>query len=184
MIDFIVKLPPSASHRQVYHSVLVVVNQYTKIAKYFPTRETIKAPELADLFLVRIIIQYRSPESIISDRGGLFTSGYWSMFSYSLMIHKKLSTAYHPQTDSQTEYQNQTLENYLQLYVNYLQDNWVSLLPVVEFTYNNSFNTTIKRTPFQMLIDYDPMMEIGARDNILEKEMPHTQECTEYLTHI
>ena len=158
----------------MYGSVLVVVNQYMKIAKYFPTREIIKAPELADLFVVTIIIQYRSPESIISDKSGLFTSGYWSMFSYLLIIYKKLSTVYHSQTDSQTEHQNQTLENYLQLYVNYLQDNWVSLLLAVEFAYNNSFNTTIKGTLFQILIDYNPTIEISARDNILEEKMLHT----------
>ena len=77
------------------------------------------------------------------------------MFYYSLMIHKKLSTAYHPQANGQTEQQNQTLENYLCAYINYLQDDWVSLLPTAEFAYNNSFNATIKGTLFKMLMEYD-----------------------------
>ena len=90
----------------MYDSILVVVDQYTKMVKYFPTREIIKTPELADLFVTKIIMQYKSPELIVTDRGSLFTSEYWSMFYYSLMIRKKLSTAYHSQTDSQTEWQN------------------------------------------------------------------------------
>ena len=132
----------------------------------------------------KIITQYKSPESIITDRGSLFTSEYWSTFCYLLMICKKLSTAYHPQTDSQTEWQNQTLENYLCAYINYLQNDWVSLLPIAEFVYNNSFNTTIKGTLFKMLMGYDPMMEITVKDANVKEGIPHMKECTEYLSHI
>ena len=168
----------------MYDSILVVVDWYTKMVKYFPTRETIKAPELADLFVAKIIMQYKLPESIITDRGSLFTSEYWSMFCYSLMICKKLSIAYHSQTNSQTERQNQTLENYLCAYVNYLQDDWVSLLPMAEFTYNNSFNATIKGTLFKMLMGYNPTMETTVKDTNVKEGILHIKECTEYLGHI
>ena len=154
------------------------------MVKYFPMREIIKAPELADLFIAKIITQYKSPESIITDRGSLFTSEYWSMFCYSLMICKKLSTVYHPQTDSETEWQSQTLENYLCAYINYLQDDWVSLLPTAEFAYNNSFNATIKGTPFKMLMEYDPTIETMVKDANMKEGILHMKECMEYLSHI
>ena len=120
----IVELPPSAdSKRNAYDAILIIVNYFTKIVKYFPIRETIAASQLAELFCNEIIKQYGTPRSIVTDRGSIFTSEYWSTLCYYMKAKRKLSTAFHPQTDGQTERQNQVLKHYLRAYADYWQDN-------------------------------------------------------------
>jgi transposase InsO family protein len=71
------------------------------------------------MFLTEIVYKTGAPTSIVTDRGSLFTSGYWTQFCQALRITGRLSTAYHPQMDGQTERQNQTLEAYLRMYANF-----------------------------------------------------------------
>src|SRR5439155_11324505 len=132
-------LPPSAdADSQVYNAILVVVDCFTKMAKYFPVRTTITAVDLAKLFHQHIVCSFGTPSSIVTDRGSLFTSQYWSSLCFHMKARRKLSTAFHPQTDGQTERQNQTLEHYLRTYVEYTQDDWAKRLDMAEFAYNNS----------------------------------------------
>ena len=89
-----------------------------KLAHYYQTQKDIDAATLADLFYYKWVLQGAgAPQAIISDRGVVFTSKFWSSLCYFLRIKRKLSTAFHPQTDGQTECQNQTLEQYLRAYV-------------------------------------------------------------------
>jgi Integrase core domain. len=82
-MDMIVGLPPSADgESKAYDAILVVVDRYTKMAKYFPIRNTLNAAELADLFHKKIVCNYGTPSSIISDRGSLFTSQFWSSLCF------------------------------------------------------------------------------------------------------
>ena len=137
-MDFVVGLPPLLLGSRVYDAVLTIVDRFSKMVKYIPVTEDIKAPELANLFIRHVVSQFRCPESIMSDHGSLFTSHYWVKMCHHLSIKRNLSTVYHPQTDGQTEHLNQMLEQYIHLYVNYQQDNWTQLLPTAKFTYNNS----------------------------------------------
>ena len=105
-MDFITGLPPSKSAGQVYDSILVVVDRYTKLARYIGVRKTIDAPELASVLLRHWIKDYGLPDSIVSDRGSVFTAKFWSSLCYILKIKRRLSTAFHPQTDGQTKRQN------------------------------------------------------------------------------
>ena len=158
-MDFITGFPPSTTMYGVFDSILVVVCRYTKMAVYIPVRKTITAAVLATLFINRIVCKFGMPKGIVTDRGSLFTSNFWSEFCYMLKIKRKLSTAFHPQTDGQTERQNQSLEQYLRAFSNDRQDNWASLLPLAEFAYNNSVHSTTKMTPFFMLYGYHPKAE-------------------------
>ena len=88
------------------------------------------------------------PRDIITDRGSLFTLKLWKETTKNLGIERRLSTAFHPQTDGQTERTNAILEQYLHSYINYQQDNWSDLLAIAEFAYNNGYQETIKTTPF------------------------------------
>jgi transposase InsO family protein len=155
-MDFIVGLPPSTRRGVVYDAILVIVDRYTKMALYIPTHSKCDAEELADLFADHVLNRYGRPTSIVSDRGSLFTSGFWSALCDHLHIKRRLSTAYHPQTDGQTERQNQTLEQYLRAYVNFRQDNWAGLLGVAEFTYNSATHASTKLSPFYALYGYHP----------------------------
>jgi len=106
------------------------------------------ARQFSELFMREIFRLHGLPKDIITDRGSIFTSDLWKETTKQLGIERRLSTAFHPQTDGQTERTNSTLEQYLRAYVNYQQDNWKELLPIAEFAYNNGYQESIKRTPF------------------------------------
>ena len=118
-MDFITDLSPSLRRTVAYDAILVMVDRYTKYSPYIPARKVWNAEIMADVLVEEIFTKFGMPVSIVSDRGSLFTSKYWSHFCYHLRNRLSYSTAFHPQTDGQTERQNQTLEHYLRCYVNY-----------------------------------------------------------------
>jgi transposase InsO family protein len=121
-----------------------------------PCRDTCTAKDLALLFLTHVWRYHGLPKSIVSDRGPQFTSDFWLALCELLGTTAKLSTAYHPQTDGQSERMNAIMEQYLRAYVNYQQDNWVALLPMCEFAANNSFSESTKSSPFLANYGYHP----------------------------
>ena len=169
-MDFITDLPPSQFRGRVYDSILVVVDRYTKSARYIATTKTITAAELAELFMLHVFRSFGLPSGITSDRGSVFTSSFWSSLCFYLKIRRRLSTAFHPQTDGQTENLNQTLEQYLRAYCTYTQDDWAAKLALAEFTYNNSFHSTIGTTPFFALFGFHPTVDMAIGDTGLEGE--------------
>ena len=163
-MDFITDLPPSfeVGSTSVRDSILVIVDRYTKMALYIPTTKQCDAVMLADLFLAQVVRYYGVPQGIVSDRGGQFISKFWSALCFHLKVNRRLSTAFHPQSDGQTERQNQTIEHYLRCYCNYRQDDWCSKLALAEFTYNNSVHSTTQTTPFYALYGFHPEIRINA----------------------
>jgi hypothetical protein len=149
-LDFITKLPKSEDPvtKIKYDSILVIVDRLTKYALILPFKETYTAENLGNILIDRLVRDHGMPESIISDRDKLFTSKYWQTMMAQLGVQQKMSTAYHPQTDGQTERTNQTLEQYLRHYVNHKQDNWVSLLPMAQLAINRAVHETTKLSPF------------------------------------
>ncbi|MBW0561442.1 hypothetical protein O181_101157, partial [Austropuccinia psidii MF-1] len=133
-MDFITQLPLSNS----FDSILVIVDRFSKMAVFIPTMSSITSLDLAHLFIKNIFSKHGLPLSIVSDRGSLFVSSFWTNLCQQLKISRDLSTAYHPETDGQTERVNQILEQYLRMYVSYHQDDWNTWLPLAEFAYNNS----------------------------------------------
>jgi len=119
-MDFVTQLPISKDPvtGYTYDTIFVVVDRFTKYAEMIAFRHSYTAEQLAHVFKDRIIRYHGIPESIISDRDKLFTSNYWTTLLAAIGTKKKLSTAYHPQTDGQTEQVNQTIETYLQIYCN------------------------------------------------------------------
>jgi len=122
---------------QGYDLVLVVVDRLTKMAHFIPTTEKITAGGLARLFRDNVWKLHSLPESIISDRGPQFAAGVIRELNVMLEINSKLSTAFHPQTDRQTERMNQELEQYLRIFIDYCQEQWSEWLGTAEFAYNN-----------------------------------------------
>ena len=152
-MDFIVSLPKSNNH----NAILVIVDCLTKAAHFIPTTNKINTFNTAKLFLNNIYKLHGLPNNIISDRGSIFTSSMWTELMKLLNIKLNLSTAFHPQSDGQTECVNQVLEQYLRIYCDYTQDNWYNLLPLAEFAYNNSQHTTTKISPFYANKGYHPI---------------------------
>lgn len=157
-MDFVVKLPPSHDPvtQEPYDSILVVTDRFTKFGRFIPYRETWTAEQLARVFMKEVVANHGIPQQLISDRDKLFTSNFWTELMKILGVQHKLSTAYHPQTDGQTERLNQVLEQYLRCYVNNCQDNWVSLLPVAQVAYNQSPTTTTGTSPFYANFGFEP----------------------------
>ena len=119
-MDMITGLPPSAdTDSKAYNTILVIVDRFIKMAKYFPVRKTIGAVEMAQLFHDRIVCAFGTPASIVTDRGSIFTSQFWSSLCFYMKARRRLNTVFYLQTDGQTERQNQMLKQYLRYYINY-----------------------------------------------------------------
>ena len=123
-MDFVTALPISVDwKRDNYDSILVVVNRLTKMVHYKPVKFTIDALGLAEVIIDMIVWNHELSNSIVTDRGSVFTFKLWSLLCYFLDIKRRLSTAFYLQTDGQTERQNSTIEAYLRAFVNFEQNN-------------------------------------------------------------
>jgi len=157
--DFIIKLPLA----QEYNSILVVVDRFTKIAHFISTTERMSVEGLARLFRDNVWKLYRLPDSIISDRGPQFVAGVMRELNHILGIKTKLSTAFHPQTDGQTERMSQELEQYLHMFIDHQQEQWPEWLDTAKFTYNNKVYTGTKVSFFKVNQEQDPRMGFEMR---------------------
>jgi hypothetical protein len=155
--DFITDLPETNG----FNSVLVVVDRFTKMAHFIPCSKTISGMETADLLLTNIVRLHGLPDEIISDRGAQFMSNFWKRLFQSLGTSTKFSTAFHPQTDGQTERVNQILEQYLRCMISYQQDDWIKFLPMAEFAYNNTLHSSTGSTPFFANYGFHPRFNIA-----------------------
>ena len=185
-LDFITQLPSSHIGQAEYDAILVVVDRYTKMARFIPTTTELAAPEFAALFHENIELKYGSPRGIVSDRDTRITSKFWAeVCSYSL-IKRRLSTAFHPQTDSQTEILNRALEGYLRAYTSLEHMNWARLLLLAEYVYNNSRSSSTKMTPFKALYGYDPELQVdlSTKDSTTKEEAPAALDRITRLTEL
>jgi hypothetical protein len=162
-MDFITKLPLSKDPATgvEYDSILTVVDRLTKWAYFIPYKETWSAEQLADVVFRHIASVHGWPEEWITDRDTKFVSKFWQALMTRLGTKSKLSTAYHPQTDGQTERLNQIVEQYLRCYVNFQQDDWVVLLPAAQLAYNTAPTETTKVSPFFANYGYEADLRQG-----------------------
>ena len=161
-LDFVTGLPLNDG----CDAVLVVVDRLTKerhfiacLAKDSGT----SAEETAYLLISCVWRLHGLPDRIVSDRGPQFVAEMWKHLCRILSIEQQLSTAFHPETDGQTEIANAEMERYLRCYVNYMQDNWKRLLPMAEFAINNSVSATTGITPFFANKGYNPRMSFDLK---------------------
>jgi hypothetical protein len=175
-MDLITDLPTS----QGYDSILTIVNHgCSKVAIFLPCRKTINAVGVAALYAERVFPYYGVPRRIISDRDPRFTAQFAKEICTMLNISQNLSTAYHPQTDGQSERANQRVEQYLRIYGNSEQDNWAQLLPMAQFVHNTWMNESTGRTPFELLIGHTPTIQTKKETTAL----PEVERRKEWLEH-
>jgi len=146
-MDFIMKFPLSNG----YDSIWVIIDRLTKSAHFIPIKETYSAEKRAQLYVKEIVCRHGVPLDIISDRDGRFMSRFWKGLQDAMGTKLNLSTAYHPQTDGQSERTIQTLEDLLRSCVIDFKGNWDVHLPLIEFSYNNSYHSSIDMAPFEAL---------------------------------
>ncbi|KAJ0494986.1 putative nucleotidyltransferase, Ribonuclease H [Helianthus annuus] len=147
-MDLITKLPRT---KKGHDAIWVVVDRLTKSAHFLPIREDYSADRLAQIYVDEIVARHGVPLSIISDRDARFTSHFWRTMQSAMGSQLNLSTAYHPQTDGQSERTIQTLEDMLRACVIDFGGSWDSHLPLIEFSYNNSYHSSINMAPFEAL---------------------------------
>ncbi|GJW19242.1 putative reverse transcriptase domain-containing protein [Tanacetum coccineum] len=147
-MDFITKLPRSSSG---HDAIWVIVDRLTKSAHFLAIREDYSMENLARLYIDEIVARHGVPTSIISNRDGRFTSRFWQTMQKALGTRLDMSTTYHPQTDGQSELTIQMLEDMLRAYVIDFGRSWNIHLPLAEFSYNNSYHSSICCTPFEAL---------------------------------
>jgi transposase InsO family protein len=147
-MDFITGFPRSSRGND---SIWVIVDRLTKVAHFIPVKTTYNSGQLADLYLSRIVSLHGVPKTIVSDRGTQFTSRFWKSLHQALGTKLAFSTAYHPQTDGQTERVNQILEDMLRACVLAYGAKWEDCLPFAEFSYNNSYQASLQMAPFEAL---------------------------------
>ena len=116
-----------------------------------PVKTTFSAHQYDDLYGKEIVRLHGAPLSIVSDRDPIFTSKFWECLQRAMGTKLKFSTSFHPQTDGQTERTIQILEDMLRACVLDFQESWNKYLPLIEFSYNNSYQSTIGMAPYEML---------------------------------
>ena len=152
-MDFVVGLPRTAKK---HDSIFVVVDCFSKITHFIPYTKTTDASRVAKLYFDEIVKLYGLPQTIVSDRDVRFTSYFWKTLWHMVGTKLKFSTAYHPQTDGQTEVVNRSLGNLLRCLVSEHNRNWDLVLPTAQFAYNSSVNRSTGMSPFEVVHGYKP----------------------------
>src|SRR5258708_393956 len=143
-MDFIEQLPASEG----FSAILVVVDCLTKQVIFIPSHDTMNALQVVRLFLTHIFSKHGVLLHVTLDHGSEFVSHFFCSLGKLLQMRLHFTLGYHLEGDRQMECANQVLEQYLQVYTNYQQDDWVMLLPMAEFTYNNTMNVMTGVSPF------------------------------------
>ncbi|GKC68483.1 putative reverse transcriptase domain-containing protein, partial [Tanacetum coccineum] len=149
-MDFVTKLPKTTSGQD---TIWVIVYRLTKSAHFLPMKETDSMEKLTRQYLKEVVSRHGVPvfRSVISDRDSKFTSHFWNSLNQALGTQLDMSMAYHPQTNGHSERTIQTLEDMLRACVIDFGKGWDRHLPLVKFSYNNSYHTSIKDAPFEAL---------------------------------
>jgi hypothetical protein len=161
-VDFVTGLPEA----QGYDAILVVCYHFTKQVHVIPTTKETSSLGLACLYHDHVWKLHRLPNTVISDCGSQFAATFMKELNKILGIKTKLSTAYHPQTDGQTEQMNQELEQYLRMFVDFRQADWPEWLAIAKFSYNNKFQPSTWVSPFYANYGYNPCMGFELRRNV------------------
>src|SRR5216683_3272257 len=173
-MDFITKLPSFYRH----NTILTITNHnISKASIFLPCVESIDAVSVTALYTTHIFPHYGIPLQIISDRDPHFNSKFTTELCKLLGIHQNISTAYHLQTNGQSEWTNQLLETYLQLYCDMQQHEWAKLLPMAQYVRNLWPSSMTKQVSFNTLIGYTPLAHQPTRST----DIPNLQQCLEKI---
>jgi hypothetical protein len=168
-LDLIGPLPKThAGH----DAIVVFVDKLTKVVHYVATTMDVTAPQLADIVLREVVRLHGVPESFLSDRDPRFTAHFWTEFWGRLGSSLKMSTAYHPQTDGQTERANRTLETMLRSCVAFDQLDWDQHLAVAELAINAAKQASTGASPFALLYGREPTLPIDLAAADVRPERP------------
>jgi hypothetical protein len=182
-MDFVVGLPRTKAN---HDAIWVIVDRLTKSAHFLPINERYTVDRLVDIYMKEIVARHGVPVSIVSDRDPRFNSRFWRSFQECAGTKLNMSTAYHPQTDGQSERTIQTLEDMLRVCAIDFKGNWDDHLPLIEFSYNNSFHASIGMPPYEALYGRkcrSPLYwdEVGERKMLGPEMVQQTKDAIDLI---
>jgi RNase H-like domain found in reverse transcriptase/Integrase zinc binding domain len=178
-LDFIVKLPESNG----YDTILTITDHdCSKAALFIPCNETIDSEGVAKLYASHVVPHYGLPQKIISDRDPRFTSNFTTELCRILGVKQNISMAYHPQTDRQSERTNQSLEQYLHMVCTNNQHSWAEWLPLAQYTRNSWPSSTMKKTPYELILGYTPHVHQPMRATMVPGVTTRLQQIKDHRT--
>jgi len=163
-LDFITKLPESLGNDTI---LMITDHDCSKASIFILCKEAIDSEGVAKLYLQHVVPHYGLPKKIISDRDTWFTSNFTKELCRILGIKQNISTAYHPQTDGQSERTNQLLEQYLHIVCGKDQHAWAEWLPLAQYIHNSWQSSTTKKTPYELILGYTPSVHQPSRATAL-----------------
>jgi len=179
-MDFTISLPPLRG----FDVIMVVVDRFSKMAHFIPTKDSATAQEMGRLFFTHVFKHHGLPKDIISNQNPKFTSKFWRALWKRTGLELKMSTSFCPQINGQTEKVNLVIQQFLRNYVVADQQDWVDHLKLVEFCYNNSKHSATGSTPFQMVTGKSPIVPMtwaahGQPSSDVSEEMPTVTQLDE-----
>jgi len=174
-VDFVVELPESSGH----DAVMTVVDSVSKRVHFVPTHTTVTAEGAARLFFHHVWKLHGLPKRVASDCRPQFVASFTKELYRLLGVRLSSSTAWHPQTDGQTERVNQELDQFLCLFVNEWQNDWYDLLPIAEFQHNNHVHSATQQPPF--LLDTGRIPRMGFEPSQALSGLETVNEFTERM---
>jgi len=174
-VDFVVELPESSRH----DAIMTIVDSVSKRVHFVPTHTTVTAEGAARLFLYHVWKLHGLPKRVVSDRGPQFVASFTKELYRLLGVQLSSSTAWHPQTDRQTERVNQELDQFLRLFVNERQNDWYDLLLIAEFQHNNHVHSATQQPPF--LLDTRRIPRMGFEPSQAPSGLETVNKFTEWM---
>jgi hypothetical protein len=190
-MDWITDLPMTPKG---HDSIMVVVDKLTKFVVLIPCTKEIDAQGVAALLEERVLQYFGQPRKIVSDRDPRVQGHFFQEWCAQRCIKHSPSTAYHPQTDGQTERYNRVVEDYLRHYIDPALDNWDTLLPSAQFALNNAWQESVQNTPFFLMYGQHPLYKANARlqskvpaadayTKGIEEAVAHAKQCLQKAQH-
>ena len=173
-----------AWNEAIYDSILVVMNRLTKMTRYILVTKTVIAENLIEILIREIIKLHELSSSITTNRSFVFTFKYHDALCHALKIKLKMSTTYHSQTDDQTKRQNNTIKQFFRTFVNFEQNNWIKLLSLTKFAYNNTKHASTQMFSFEVMQRYISRMSFENFANFKVKfksANEHVKKLTKLL---
>ena len=183
-MNFIINFSSNKHKNHVYNVCLIIVNKYTKMILYIFVTKKINVVDLIEILFEKIVLMFETSTDIVFDRKSIFTNAYWSIICFHLKTKRRFSIVFHFQINEQIERQNQTLKHYFRMYCCDEQNNWIHLLFLIQFVYQNSIYSVLKCSFFFVIYEYNFDLRYNVENNIAQKKMSAAKKQIKHVYNV